>query len=97
MKIYLTALLKCKPGTTAQMKSYLEALVAASNKEEACEQYELYQSTGDDDTQFIFHETWASQQGLDLHGQQPHITLFKQQIADVIDGPLVIYKTERVA
>ncbi len=96
MKIYLTALLKFKPGTTAQAKGYLEALVKASNQEEACEQYELYQSA-DDDTQFIFHETWASADGLQQHEQQPHFKLFVQQIGDIIDGPLSIFKTDKVA
>jgi quinol monooxygenase YgiN len=96
MKVYLTALVKCKPGNTDELKGYLELLVAASNKEEACLQYELYQST-DDDTQFIFHETWASQEGLDVHEQQPHIKTFIEQVKEIIDGTIVIYKTEKVS
>jgi quinol monooxygenase YgiN len=95
MKIYLTALVKCKPGNTAELKGYLQQLVAGSTQEEACLQYELYQST-DDDTQFIFHETWASQEGLDLHGQQPHIKTFIAQASPILDGGLTIYKTDRV-
>ncbi|WP_345209994.1 putative quinol monooxygenase [Mucilaginibacter gynuensis] len=96
MSIYLTALVKCKPGTTAQMKGYLQQLVAASTQEAACLQYELYQST-EDETQFIFHETWADQPGLDLHNGQPHLQTFKQQIADIIDGTVTVYKTDRAA
>jgi quinol monooxygenase YgiN len=95
MKIYLTALVKCKPGNTAELKGYLQQLVAGSTQEEACLQYELYQST-DDDTQFIFHETWASREGLDLHGQQPHIKTFIAQASPILDGGLIIYKTDRV-
>lgn len=95
MKIYLTALVKCKAGTTAQMKEFLDKLVAASRQEEACLQYELYQSTTDE-TQFIFHETWASQEGLDQHVKQEHFQLFSGQITDIINGPLGIYKTDKV-
>lgn len=95
MKIYLTALVKCKAGTTAQMKKFLDKLVAASLKEEACLQYELYQSTTDEN-QFIFHETWATQEGLDQHVKQEHFQLFSKQIPDILDGPLSIYKTDRV-
>jgi quinol monooxygenase YgiN len=95
MKIYLTALVKCKAGTTAQMKGFLDQLVAASKQEEACLQYELYQSAADE-TQFIFHETWASEEGLDQHVKQEHFQLFSQQITELIDGPLSIYKTDRV-
>jgi quinol monooxygenase YgiN len=96
MKVYLTALVKCKPGNTDELKGYLEQLVAASTKEEACLQYELYQST-DNDTQFIFHETWASQEGLDVHNQQPHIKKFVAQASPILDGGVTIYKTDRVA
>lgn len=95
MKIYITALVKCKAGATAQMKVILDELVTTSQQEEACLQYELYQSTTDE-TQFVFHETWASQEGLDQHVKQEHFQLFKQQITDIIDGPLAVYKTDRV-
>ncbi|WP_295717766.1 putative quinol monooxygenase [Mucilaginibacter sp.] len=96
MKIYLTALVKSKPGFTEEIKGYLDALVAGSIKEEACLQYELYQST-EDETQFIFHETWASQEGLDIHAKQPHIKLFIEQVSPILDGKLTIYKTDRVS
>lgn len=95
MKIYLTALVKCKPGYTEELKDYLQQLVAGSTQEEACLQYELYQST-DDDTQFIFHETWASKEGLDQHNQRPHIKTFVAQASPILDGALTIYKTNRV-
>jgi quinol monooxygenase YgiN len=96
MNIFLTALVKCKPGTVTQMKVYLEALVNASVKEQACLQYELYQSVTDE-TQFIFHETWLDQAGLDEHNQQPHLMKFINQIKDIADGQVTVHKTERVA
>jgi quinol monooxygenase YgiN len=87
---------KCKPGYTDEIKGYLHTLVVESTKEEACLQYELYQST-EDETQFIFHETWASQEGLDVHAKQPHIRLFIEQVSPILDGELTIYKTDRIS
>jgi quinol monooxygenase YgiN len=46
------------------MKTFLDKLVVASRQEEACLQYELYQSTTDE--------------------------------AAIIDGPLTVYKTDRL-
>jgi len=94
MKVYLTALIKAQPGTAEEMKSYLLDLVAASTQEEACLQYELHYAA--DENQFIFHETWASQPGLDEHNQQPHIKKFIEVAGPIMDGPVIIYKTEKL-
>jgi quinol monooxygenase YgiN len=78
------------------MKGFLQQLVITSTKEAACLQYELYQSSEDENV-FVFHETWVNQQGLDLHNQQPHLQLFGKQAADIMDGPVIIYKADRVS
>jgi len=95
MKIYLTALIKSKADSTEEMKGYLLELLAASTQETACLQYELHQST-EDESQFIFHEIWASQEGLDLHNVQPHIQHFSQQAGPIMDGPVKIIKTTKI-
>ncbi|PWK66337.1 quinol monooxygenase YgiN [Mucilaginibacter oryzae] len=96
MKIYLTALLKCKPGYAAQIKPILEQLVANSVQEAACLQYELYQDN-DNENQFIFHETWQDAAGLEQHTQQPHYLQFGKQAGEMLDGGVTVYKTQRVA
>lgn len=93
MSIYLTAVIKAKPGKAEIMKAILLELVGHSSKEEACLQYELYQ---EEDT-FIFHERWKDITGLELHNQQPHLKAFISKTADLTDGTPVIYQTERIA
>jgi len=95
MNIHLTALIRCKPGHTAPFKSLLKALVNASNEEEACLKYELYQ-TASDDCQFIFQETWKDQEGLDLHNQQPHLLGFLKSAEALMDGNVLVYSTNRL-
>lgn len=93
MSIYLTAIIKAKPGNAELMKTILLELVGHSSKEEACLQYELYQ----EENTFIFHERWKDEAGLDLHNQQPHLKAFISKTADIIDGTPVIYQTQRLA
>ena len=96
MSVYLTAIVKSKAGNDAALKALLETLVVASKQEAACLQYDLHQSV-EDPNLFIFHEEWADQPGLDLHNGQLHIKKFLEVSVDLIDGSIVIHKTERVA
>ncbi|PTT01320.1 antibiotic biosynthesis monooxygenase [Pedobacter sp. HMWF019] len=95
MSVFLTAIIKSKTGQSAAMKRLLLDLVDGSKSEAACLQYDLHQSTENPEV-FIFHEEWASQEGLDLHNSQPHIQKFVDDSASIIDGTTVMYKTERV-
>lgn len=96
MNVNLTALIKSKAGHATELKSILLELVSHSVKETACLQYDLQQST-EDENQFIFHEIWQDQDGLDLHNSQPHIQRFIEQSADIINGNTLIYKTKKIS
>lgn len=96
MNINLTAIIKSTEGNADAMKTLLLALLTDSRKEEACIQYDLHQDQENKNV-FIFHEIWESQEGLDLHNGQPHISRFVADSASIIDGPAAIHKTEKVA
>lgn len=95
MRVYLTAIIKSKAGKSEILKGLLLELVAGSKTEAACLQYDLHQSA-ENPHLFIFHEEWVSQEGLDLHNKQPHIQKFIERSAEILDGDVVLYKTERV-
>ena len=90
MKVYLTAFVKAKPDTILPLKDALQTLVVASKQEPACIQYDLHQGT-ENPAIFIFHEIWESQEGLDLHNNQPYIQQFPSAL---VDGGVTIYKTQ---
>ncbi|GEP50164.1 lipoprotein [Flavobacterium noncentrifugens] len=96
MIVYLTAVVKSKPGKSELLKSLLFELVSHSIKENACLQYELHQSS-DDENVFIFHEEWASTEGLALHNSQPHLKAFVEKSAGILDGGFNIYKTNKIS
>jgi quinol monooxygenase YgiN len=95
MSIYLTAIIKSKPGQAESLKTHLLELVSHSTKEAACLQYDLHQVESDPDM-FIFHEEWSDAAGLEQHNTQPHIQNFINNTNDLRDGDIVIYKTQRV-
>lgn len=96
MSIYLTAIVKSKPGQSEPLKALLLDLVAASRAESACIQYDLHQSEEDADL-FLFQEEWASEEGLALHNSQPHLAAFGEQSKDLREGQIIIYRTQKVA
>lgn len=96
MNINLTVIIRSKPAHTAPLEVLLQNLVANSTKEEACIQYELHHSTEDENI-FILHEIWKDQQGLDLHNQEPHLIAFGKAVAELVEGPVTIYKTKIIS
>lgn len=96
MSIYLTVVIKSKPGTAGQLKTLLLELAKESRAEQACLQYDLHQSVADPNT-FIFHEEWINQEGLDLHNTQTHIKTFGEASGEILEGKPQIYITEKLA
>lgn len=95
MKVYLTATLQSKPGQAEALKVLLNELVNASTQEAACIQYELFQDTANENL-FFFHETWQDGAGIALHNTQPHLQVFGQQAAHILDGPVKVYTTQKL-
>lgn len=96
MSIYLTALVRSKAGKAAELKAVLQNMVTRSRQEVACLQYDLHQST-DDENQFIFWEEWESEAGLQAHNQQPYITEFVAVAPDLTESAPVVHLLQRVS
>lgn len=95
MSITITATVNSKPDQQQQLKALLLELVSETKKETACLQYDLHQAI-DQPEFFILHEEWESQQGLEFHENQPHITKFREASAGLIAGKLAVYKTVKL-
>lgn len=96
MKIYITAILKVNPVYREEVIAVLQHMVQESRKEAACIQYDLHQTTGDEN-QFIFYEIWASRSGLDTHNQQPYILDFGRMAKEKLQETPQIYLMEKMA
>jgi quinol monooxygenase YgiN len=93
--INLTAIVTSLPGKEQEMKALLLELVSHSTLEEACIQYDLHQ-VAEEPNVFIFHEIWRDAKGLEEHGNQPHILIFREASAPLLQEPLKIYITNRI-
>lgn len=94
MKVYLTAIIKSKPGSAETLKPLITALISASTQETGCEQYELFHSTEDENI-FILHETWQDQEILDAHNKADSIKDFIRDAGAILDGSIIVYKTQK--
>lgn len=86
MPIYLTAVIKSKTAHRDEVRATLLSMVTESRKESACLQYDLYQDDNDPNV-FVFHEIWASREGLDAHNEQPYIQAFGASLDKLETNP----------
>lgn len=94
MSLYLTAIVKSKKETTAELRTILLDMVAHSRKETACIQYDLHEAS--EENTFVFQEEWKDQSSLDFHNQQPYILNFVERATELTED-IVIYKTTKLA
>jgi quinol monooxygenase YgiN len=66
MAIRHVVTIQVAPGRAADLADAFEALQAIAQREEGCEQYELFQSLDDPD-KMVLLERWASQALLERH------------------------------
>lgn len=74
-KIVLMARLKVKPEAVDQIKAAALAIVEDSRSETGCINYDIHQAI-DDETVFMWHETWANKAALDEHFAKPYFGEF---------------------
>jgi quinol monooxygenase YgiN len=88
-KIVLIARLKVKPDLVEQAKRAALAIITDSRAEEGCLNYDFHQAI-DDETIFIWHETWENKAAIETHGTSKHFRNFSAEIKDLVDEPLQI-------
>jgi len=89
MKKIINARITVKPEAVEQFLSYAQVIIKASNLEQGCMVYNLYQEVGKS-TSFIFYEVYENQDAVDFHNSTNHFKTFIDQITDILDGSPVI-------
>lgn len=95
-KIVLFARLKVKKGFENQAKSAASAIIEQSRAEAGCVNYDFHQAI-EDETVFLWHETWANQSALDAHFEMPYFAELGAQLKDVTEEPLQLTLTKMVS
>lgn len=89
MKKVINARITVKPESIDQFISFAEIIIEASNLEQGCLVYNLYQEVGKP-TNFIFYEVYENQDAVDFHNSTNHFKTFIAQITEILDGSPVI-------
>jgi len=95
--VIVIATIKVKPGVEDRARQLLQSIVPPTRLEPGCLNYDLHQSATDP-TEFLFHETWASDDALAAHSAStaPHRTALRQELGDLIGGPPSVTRWRRV-
>jgi quinol monooxygenase YgiN len=95
-KVVLVARLKVKEEGVETIKATALALVGPSRAEEGCINYDIHQSI-EDETVFVWHETWANKTVLDEHFQKPYFTDFFAKVNEFAAEPPQITLTRMIS
>ncbi len=95
-KIVLFARLKVKKDTISDAKRAALAIVADSRAEAGCINYDFHQAI-DDETIFLWHETWTNSEAIEAHGNSLHFREFSQAIKDFTEEPLQVTLTKMIS
>jgi len=95
-QLVLIARLKVKPNSVESAKQAALAIIEDSRAEDGCLNYDFHQAI-DDETIFIWHETWENKAAIEAHGASKHFKSFSRLIKDSVDEPLQITLTRMVS
>ncbi len=95
-KIVLFARLKVKLGTESEAKRAALSIVEKSRAENGCLNYDFHQAI-DDETIFLWHETWENKRAIDAHANSSHFKEFSARIENITDESLQVTLSKMVS
>ena len=95
-KIVLVARLKVKDDAVDEAKQLALNLVDDSRTEEGNINYDVHQAI-DDETVFVWHETWANKAALDEHFEKDYFKVFFARVSEIAAEPPVISLTKMIS
>ncbi|WP_242688912.1 putative quinol monooxygenase [Bacillus sp. Cs-700] len=92
--ITINAILKAKLGQEKALYQELMKVIEPSQQENGCIDYTLHRSL-EDDSVFVFYETWKDKEALQAHITSPHYQAYRDAIQDLVESREV-YKLKKV-
>ena len=94
--LYLTARLKVQDGKAEELKKAALAIVEPSRAEEGCVSYNVHQSL-EDETVFIWRESWKSKAALDEHFEKDYFKTFFAIANEIATKPPEIILSKKIS
>ncbi len=93
--VVLIARLKVKPDKVEEAKAAALAIVDDSRNESGCINYDIHQSI-EDETVFLWHETWKNKEAIDEHFATPFFQSFFKIVETIAAEPPQITLTRKI-
>ncbi|MGB7024173.1 MAG: putative quinol monooxygenase [Candidatus Acidiferrales bacterium] len=90
-KVTVIAHIRAKAGQQERVQEALLGLIAPTQAEAGCINYDLHVSE-EDPRRFVFYENWMSESHLEAHGNSAHLRAFRKMAEEILDGPVEITK-----
>ena len=96
MELFIFARFHARPGQEDAVESALRDTVAPSREEPGCLSIHAFRSVRDRRL-FYIHSRWKDEAAFEVHAGLPHTVRFIERVAPLIDHPLDVNRTQRIA
>ena len=96
MALFIVARFHARPSLEESLRQALEANIEPTRAEPGCRFIHLFRSLRDP-ALFFIHSEFATVEDFEAHAELPHIRKFLGLVPDLIDHPLEVHRTEKLA
>ena len=96
MELFIFARFHARPGNEAAVAEAMRDGLAPTREEPGCLRIQHYRSIRDPQLFFI-HSVWKDEAAFENHAGLPHTVRFLERVEPLIDHPLDVARTERIA
>jgi quinol monooxygenase YgiN len=96
MELYIFARFHARPGLEAAVAEAMRDGLAPTREEPGCLSIHHFRSVRDPRL-FYIHSVWKDEAAFELHAVLPHTVRFLERVQPLIDHPLDVNRTERIA
>jgi quinol monooxygenase YgiN len=94
--LFIVARFHSQPSLEESLRGTIEAVIEPTRAEPGCRFIHAFRSV-QDPALFFIHSEWASVEDFEAHAEQPHTKRFIGALPELIDHPLEVHRTERIA
>lgn len=96
MDLFIIARFHAREGEETALAAALADVVAPTREEQGCRGIHAYQSVRDARL-FHIHSHWTDEAAFEVHAELPHTVRFIPRVEALIDHPLDVVRTLRIA
>jgi quinol monooxygenase YgiN len=96
MELFIFARFHARPGASPAVAEALRDVVALTREEPGCLGIHAFRSSRDPEL-FHIHSRWRDEAAFEHHAALPHTVRFVERVEALIDHPLDVIRSERLA